>query len=86
MSKLYFNYTGEHIIDNAKILALVVKKIKGTSIRVAPFKDNLLVKFGVWLLGDQEEILDKVEVINKILRDKKIPFNVMEWDYSNKRG
>jgi hypothetical protein len=51
------NMLGNTLQATFRLLTHVAKAAKGTSVVVAPFDDQLIRKFGVWVEGEHDEIV-----------------------------
>lgn len=81
-----YNAVGEKLTDNARILREAVLAALGTSVRVAPFNDELLRKVGVWLQGDSLEMEEVVRQLSGLLQAAKVGAVIMPWRASAERG
>lgn len=86
MPELEFNYIGDGILANHDILLVVVGLAGGLPVRIAPFRDEFIAKFGVWIKGDAGTVAALKEAIDGELARRKIPFTVDEYKRSGKRG
>lgn len=86
MAEATYNYIGENVEVTGKILRHAIEAVKGSSVRVAPFKDEYLTRLGVWLQGEQVEVVEAVVKLNKELKDKKVEFHFMPWMPAAQRG
>ena len=81
-----WNYIGETVQDNARILGYAALSAMDTSVRVAPFRDEYLMKLGVWIAGKDEEVIEVKERLEEKLKALKIKFNAMKWQEVRERG
>lgn len=79
MAEVTINYVGEDIETNGKILKIATETIRGTKIRLAPFRDDYLERLGVWIRGDDEEVLEMNEKLKEAFEKAKLNVHAMPW-------
>jgi len=52
-----FNLLGNTLPATFRLLGYAAQAAKGTAVVVAPFDDELIRKFGVWIEGEHDEIV-----------------------------
>ena len=88
MATATVNYIGETIEDNGRILAMAARVLseQGGGVRLAPFRDDLVVRIGVWIEGDAEQVRQFTTRLDDLLSDEKIPYSSLPWTRAAERG
>jgi len=86
MAEITINYLGENVEANGKILKIAAEVVRGTRVRLAPFRDDYLERLGVWIRGEYGEVLEVNETLKKKLEEKKLNVHAMPWTPVRERG
>jgi len=51
-----YNVTSDSVLGNLRALALAAGAAAGRKVKVAPFDDEMVRKFGVWVEGEKRDV------------------------------